>query len=377
MQIQVIGEIVSGASASFTLELNPVPNTLALYGSGIRLQEGIGNDYTIVDQAITILNGSYSAGQVTADYYISTTTSTVSGVDVLSPFALTTLQRCKDLLFDPNQTILVTGCTITQNSNSITGATVPTGKNVVVGQQISGWGIPSGTTILAISGSTFIISQNATLSNSGQTVTVIDQTPAYDAVLTRMINYATNYINNECGRYSFVQQTYVNDTYSIESAGQDTLLLRNTPVFPAADGIHITDFSWRAGTPSNPSWTEFIPDQYELINPRTDPISGKIWYPSGMIKVYGVMPRMYSNMIRASYVGGYPVNWANPEDHNTHWLPGDITSVCENLVVRRFKRRGLAGQSSQSLEGSTITGWRNVLDAEDEDVLGQYRQLNF
>ena len=96
-----------------------------------------------------------------------------------------------------------------------------------------------------------------------------------------------------------------------------------------------------------------------------------------MIRVYGVLPRLYSNMIRASYVGGYPVNWANPEDHNTHWLPGDITSVCENLVVRRFKRRGLAGQSSQSLEGATITGWRNVLDAEDEDVLGQYRQLNF
>ena len=47
---------------------------------------------------------------------ISTTTSTVSGIDVLSPFALTTLQRVKDLLFDPNQTILVTGCTITQNS---------------------------------------------------------------------------------------------------------------------------------------------------------------------------------------------------------------------------------------------------------------------
>jgi hypothetical protein len=377
MQIQVIGEIVSGSATSFTLELNPVPNTLALYGSGIRLQEGIGNDYTIVGQAIAILNGSYSAGQVTADYYISTTTSTVSGVDVLSPFALTTLARVKDLLFDPNQTILVTGCTITQNSNSISEATIPTGKNVVVGQQISGWGIPTGTTILAISGSTFIISQNATLSNSGQTVTVIDQTPAFDAILTRMINYATNYINNECGRNSFVQQTYINDTYSIDTPRQDTLLLRNTPVFPAADGIHTTSFQWRAGTPSNPSWTDFIPDQYELINPRTDPISGQIWYPSGMIRVYGVLPRIYSNMIRASYVGGYPVNWANPEDHNTHWLPGDITSVCENLVVRRFKRRGLAGQSSQSLEGSTITGWRNVLDAEDEDVLGQYRQLNF
>jgi len=374
--MQVIGEIVQGASTSWTLALTPVVNSVALYGSGIRLQEGVGNDYVISGTAITTAN-SYSAGQLTADYETLTTTSTPSGTDVLSPFALTTLQRVKDLLFDPNQTILVTGCTIVENSNSISGATFPTGQTPVVGQQISGWGIPSSSTILAISGSTIVISQNATISNTGQTVTVINQTPNYDAVLTRMINYATNYINNECGRYSFVQQTYVNDTYSIDNPKQDYLLLRNTPVFPAADGIHITDFSWRAGTPSNPSWTEFIPDQYELVNPRTDPISGLIWYPSGMIRVYGVMPRIYSNMIRASYVGGYPVNWANPEDHNTHWLPGDITSVCENLVVRRFKRRGLAGQSSQSLEGSTITGWRNVLDAEDEDVLGQYRQLNF
>ena len=171
-----------------------------------------------------------------------------------------------------------------------------------------------------------------------------------------------------------MQQTYVNDTYSIDNAAPGHALPPQHACLSRADGIHVTSFQWRAGTPSNPSWTDFIPDQYELINPRTDPISGQIWYPSGMIRVYGVLPRMYSNMIRASYVGGYPVNWANPEDHNTHWLPGDITSVCENLVVRRFKRRGLAGQSSQSLEGSTITGWRNVLDAEDEDVLGQYRQ---
>jgi len=371
--MQIVGEIVSGSGTSWTLEFNPVTDSVALYGSGVRLNEGVGNDYVISGQTITTTN-SYTAGQLTADYTVYTTTSTPSGSDVLSPFALTTLQRVKDLLFDPNQTIAVTGCTVTQNSNSITGATVPTGSTIVVGQQISGWGIPSGTTILAISGSTLILSNKATISNTGQTLTVINQTPAYDAVLTRMINYATNYINNECGRNSFVQQTYVNDTYSIDNPRQDFLILRNTPVFPSSDGVHITEFSWRAGTPSNPSWTDFIPDQYELVDPRTDPVSGLIWYPSGMIRVYGVLPRLYSNMIRASYVGGYPVNWANPEDHNTHWLPGDITSVCENLVVRRFKRRQLAGQSSSSLEGATITGWRNVLDAEDEDILGQYRQ---
>jgi len=167
-----------------------------------------------------------------------------------------------------------------------------------------------------------------------------------------------------------VQQTYTNDTYSIDNPRQSFLLLRNTPVFS------LTSLQWRAGTPTNPNWTDFIADQFELVDPRTDPISGTTWYPSGEVRVYGVLPRIYNNMIRATYVGGYPVNWANPEDHNTHWLPGDLTNVCENLVVRRFKRRQLAGMSSERI-GDASTSYRNTLDQEDLDVLGQYRQLNF
>lgn len=144
---------------------------------------------------------------------------------------------------------------------------------------------------------------------------------------------------------------------------------------PVGQGF-VSSFQWRAGTPSNPSWTDFIADQYELVNPRTAPASGMVWYSSGMIRIYGALPTLTSNMIRATYVGGYPVNWSNPEDHTTHWLPGDITNVCENLVVRRFKRRQLAGMSSQALEGATHQ-WRNSLDQEDQDVLGQYRDVHF
>jgi hypothetical protein len=291
-------------------------------------------------------------------------------MEQVSPFALTTLQRVKDLVFDPNLTIGLTGCVL-NGTTDVTGVTVPSGKRIMVGQSISGTYIPAGTTIVAVVSPTEItLSQAATESATGQTLIVIDQTTAFDTVLTRLINWATNYINNECGVYSFVQQTYTNDTYSIDNPRQSFLLLRNRPVFT------LTSLQWRAGTPSNPNWTDFIPDQFELVDPRTDPVSGTTFYPSGMVRVYGVLPRIYSNMIRATYVAGYPVNWANPEDHNTHWLPGDLTNVCENLVVRRFKRRMLAGQSSQSLDGGT-TSWRNVLDAEDTDVLGQYRQLNF
>lgn len=366
----VVGEIVSGNGTSWTLARTPVPNLVALYAGGVRLTPGIGNDYTINGIAITTFV-SYAAGQVTADYTPLSSVTFVSGIqDQLSPFALTTLQRVKDLLYDPNLSISLTGASLTQSSAAVTGLTVPPGKTIRVGQVIMGTGIPNGTTIAAIiSSSAITLSQASTQTNTAQTLTVVDQPTAFDAVLVRLINWATNYIGNECGRPNgFVQQTFTNDTYSITTPRQDTLLLRNTPVFA------ISSFQWRAGTPSNPSWTDFIADQYELIDPRTDPISGLTWYPSGEIRVYGVLPQLMSNMIRATYVAGYPVNWSNPEDHNTHWLPGDLTNVCENLVVRRFLRRQNAGKSSQSLEGAN-TVWRNTLDAEDEDVLGQYRQL--
>jgi hypothetical protein len=367
----ITGEVVAGSGQTFTLANTPVANSVALYGGGIRLILGSNADYTISGAVITIVNApGYSADSVVADYLTASSNLTQSGNDILSPFALTTLQRVKDILFDPNKTVSLTGASLTSGSANVTGITVQTGKSIQVGQTITGTGIPTGATIAAIISATQItLSANATATNTGQTLTVIDQPTAYDAQLIRYINWSTNYIQNETNRV-FVQQTYVNDTYSIESSRQDVLQLRQFPVF------WISSFQWRAGTPTNPSWTSFIGDQYELINPQTDPISGTVFYPSGQIRVYGVMPALMNNMIRASYVAGYPVDWTAPEDHNKHWLPGDITNVCENLVVRRFTRRTLAGKSSQALEGATIS-WRNEIDAEDLDVLGQYRNVYF
>jgi hypothetical protein len=293
-------------------------------------------------------------------------------MEQVSPTALTTLARVKDLLFDPSLTVQLTGIT-TNGSATVASTVVPAGKVIRIGQTITGPGIPANTTVTATdaTSNTLTLSQNATTTSSGSvTLYVVDQPVAFDLVLTRMINAVSNYIANECGRTSFVQQSYVNDTYSIEGPNQDTLLLRNTPVFS------ISSFQWRAGTVTNPSWTDFIPDQYELMNPRTDPTSGLVWYPSGMVRVYGVLPRLSSNMVRVSYVAGYPVNWENAEDHNTHWLPADLTGLCENLVVRRFKRRDLAGKSSEAFQGAT-TSWRNVLDAEDMDIIAQYRDIHF
>jgi hypothetical protein len=189
----------------------------------------------------------------------------------------------------------------------------------------------------------------------------------FDFVLTRMINATSTYIERQCGKSGpekypndghFVRKTYTNEVYSIFGNRQQFLVLRNSPVSV------LTSFQWRAGQPSTPFWTDFTIDQYELVEEGT----------SGIIRVYGTMPRIYSNMVRATYTAGYPIDWQNAGNGTTHLLPDDLTNTCENIVVRMFKRRQLAGQSSEAINGATIS-WKNALDAMDQDVINSYRRV--
>jgi hypothetical protein len=126
----------------------------------------------------------------------------------------------------------------------------------------------------------------------------------------------------------------------------------------------LISFQWRAGTPSNPSWTDFITDQFELEQQGY----------SGIIRVYGVMPRLYSNMLRATYVAGYPVDWPNAGNGGSHQLPADLSNTCDNVVERIFKRRGLAGKASESIQGATVA-FRNDLDQMDLDTIARYQRF--
>lgn len=185
-----------------------------------------------------------------------------------------------------------------------------------------------------------------------------------DAELTRMINSATDFIERECGKSGlekapndghFAKKTYTNEIYSVNGSRQQYLILRNAPV------TTLTSFQWRAGTPSNPNWTSFITDQFELLEDGT----------TGIVRVYGVMPRLYSNMIRATYIAGYAIDWPNAGNGSTHLLPADLTNTCENLVVRIFKRRQVPGKTGETMQGATIN-WRDALDAMDQQVMKHY-----
>lgn len=277
--------------------------------------------------------------------------------EVISPYALTTLQRVKDRIFD-----------------STAGASQPSN---------------------------------------------------FDTVLTRMINSITDWFERECGNRRFVQTTYTNEIYSAYGPSQKRIITRQAPIIfltvtgntsngsttisaisnttamvvgmpIQGDGIQagtvistinntslviskaatatgtttylqvngLIKFQWRAGTPSNPAWQDFLVDQYEVVN------DGK----AGIIRIYGAIPRLYNNMIRATYSAGYPVNWTNAGDNSTHMLPSQITDVVENMVTRRFKRRLLAGKGTEGLEGAQ-TSWNREIDAEDQDVIDQFRRM--
>jgi hypothetical protein len=339
------------------------------------------------------------------------------------------------VLFDPNNYLNVTGTT-DGSTAVITGVSSLTG--VQAGQVIAGLGIPAGSTIVSLGSGTITISNLTTSANTGTPITIVNQPAAFDFELTRMINGVTDYLEGECGGRRFLQTFYQNEVFSGTSYKQRRLVLRQFPVtwvrlagdcaagsatitnctnlngvkvgmpifgpgiipqpmyvpqlgtaFTTVTQINsstsitistpcaatqtqvsleisgLTSLQFRSGTPvTNPAWTQYIPDQYELKD------QGR----AGIVRVYGYIQRIYDNSIRASYYAGYLVNWANAGDNLTHTLPADISRTCENIVVRQFKRRQLAGQTSVALMGAT-TSYDKDLSLEDKSVIQRYRRM--
>lgn len=348
----------------------------------------------------------------------------------LLPYALTNLQRVKDRIFDTNATI-----TFSANlhaSTTIDGITFPTTSTppgLSVGQAVFGAGIAYGTYITVIGANSLTLSLPATQTATGIAITVLNQPTNFDNLLIRMINQMTDWIERECGKRRFLQTLYNNEVYSAYGANQRYLVTKQCPItyitatgdfsgnsatvinIPSTAGmqagmpiinsgnippgiltyiqsvdsstqitltapasisgtqqifqiIGLVSFQWRAGTPNAPSWTSFVPDQYELVEDGT----------AGIIRIYGVMPRLYNNMVRIVYWAGFLINWANAGDGVTHTLPSDLTGACENTVVRAFKRRDQAGKTSEALDGAT-TAWDRQIDEADKDAISHYRVI--
>lgn len=202
-----------------------------------------------------------------------------------------------------------------------------------------------------------------TLANLKDRLGIQSAQTGFDNLLIRMINQHTDLIERACGNRQFAGRTagqlntYTNEVYDGQTGGR-FMVLRQAPVFS------LTVFQWRAGVPTNPAWTDFVPTVYEL-----DQLDNNGMCRTGMIRVYGGVPRGSSNL-RATYTAGYKVDWAN-EGQVTHTLPADLTQLCEKLCVRAFQRRASTGKQSESAKEASVS-WNSKFDDDDMLVIMEY-----
>ncbi len=177
---------------------------------------------------------------------------------------------------------------------------------------------------------------------------------AQTTLLENLINAATDFIESRTNR-RFKSTDYANELYSFLEGVRQIVALKQSPV------TELSSVQYRAGTPSNPSWTDFITDQFELVSDGA----------SGLVRIYGNLFGI--NNLRVSYTAGYLIDFAHVEDPTKHTLPGDLTDLCERMVVRSYKRR--EGEAEKTVGGpqSSMT-WNDYLDETDQDVLARYER---
>ncbi len=179
---------------------------------------------------------------------------------------------------------------------------------------------------------------------------------SFDTQLNRLINAATDRIEGLCGSRRFKSTTYTQEVYSGVARNMRHLMLKQAPV------TALSALQYRAGTPSNPSWTDFIADQYELLEDGA----------SAIVRIYG--DAVYgTNSMRATYTAGYLIDWANFGDPTKHNLPADLSELADRMVIKAWRRRESIGKTTEGFQGATVT-WATDLDAEDKAVIELYKR---
>ncbi|SRR5258708_1948778 len=181
-----------------------------------------------------------------------------------------------------------------------------------------------------------------------------------DAVLTRLINGMTDFIEKQCGGRRFLQSTYANELYSVYSPRAEYVVLKQAPV------ASISSFQFSVSQPPTSSkvWQDFLAVNWELLE------DGK----SGIIRVYRSLFKGI-NVARCSYVAGYLIDWPNAGNGTTHTLPADLTDLCERLVSIEYKRRNSEGKDREGMQQSIIIWSKDLFSGQDMEIINSYNRL--
>ena len=185
----------------------------------------------------------------------------------------------------------------------------------------------------------------------------------FDGLIQSLINGVTDFLESQCDRH-FKEKSYTDELYSM-SEGQSTIFVKNFPVSA------VTKLEYRTGLKSNPNWTEFLEDEWEILE------DGE----TGIIKLVNIFGNVRGiNHIRVAYTAGYKINFANYGDAGdatpTHTLPADVTDLAERMVVRMYNRKDNEGKGSSSFNGANTT-WKEALTDDDKEIIARYSRVVF
>jgi len=255
---------------------------------------------------------------------------------------------------------------------------------------------------------------------------------SFDNVIDNLILAVTARIEQMCGR-RFIQASYAHELHdgsdALGGSRRVFLILKNAPVQT------VSAVQYKAGTNSAPNWTDFDEDDYTtdvqagtiyfpggmprgMRNIRVTYTGGFSGYSIGVNNfwIFNTTPsgtvdganRTFSLPETATQVIVYAdglreaasnVDFTNGDDEFTlaagrepsssiavdyvrenaaedadYYLPADLVEVCEEAVVRLFKRRDSEGRASETFSESSITWHKGLFNEGDLTTIKNYRR---
>lgn len=253
----------------------------------------------------------------------------------------------------------------------------------------------------------------------------------FDSLLTKLILSVTAQIESKTGR-RFIQGTYTNELHDgadLYGTPRIALIAKNAPVQT------ITSIQYQTGTNSNPNWQTYSVDDYYVDyqrgivhfngrmprgkqNVRITYLGGfsgysigvnNFWFfnitPTGTVNGINTtftLPEAASQVIvyadgarlaasNVSFTAGttsftilnnlqpfstIAVDYLryNQTSDGSYYLPEDLVEVCEEVVVRLFKKRESEGRSREDFDNSRIMWNENVYTPENLATIKNYRR---
>lgn len=262
----------------------------------------------------------------------------------------------------------------------------------------------------------------------------IVESTQHDTLIDNLILAVTDRMERFCNR-RFMQATHTNELHDGSDPNyrtyRTTLILKNAPVHS------ISSIQYNAGTNSDPDWTAFDADTYDVDlqsgliyfdralptgrrNIRVTYVAGYTGFSIGINNywVYNAVPTgavngsnltftipvnasqiivyadggreaasnivFTANTSTFSFVAGrapyttlyvdYLPTSVTPDTEDDVALPSDLVEICEEVVVRIFNRRLTEGRQTETLGEATVTYVDSHFSKENLAALKNYRR---